>query len=105
MPGACSIWPIILHDEAQGSALSDECMDNYLEISMQPQKNIVLVAHDNKKQDLLEWTKFNRDLLAQHRLYATGTTGLLCGVQSGDRGFYDFLDLDDRRVSAPGAEL
>lgn len=58
-------------------------MDNYLKIEMQQQKNIVLVAHDNKKQDLLEWAKFNRDLLAQHRLYATGTTGLLLEKELG----------------------
>jgi methylglyoxal synthase len=38
-------------------------------------KRIALVAHDNKKQSLLEWAKFNRDLLAQHDLCATGTTG------------------------------
>jgi methylglyoxal synthase len=58
-------------------------MDDYLKISMQQQKNIVLVAHDNKKQDLLEWAKFNRGLLAQHRLYATGTTGLLLEKELG----------------------
>src|SRR5690606_7187752 len=29
----------------------------------------------NKKRDLLEWAKFNRDLLAHHQIYATGTTG------------------------------
>jgi methylglyoxal synthase len=40
-------------------------------------KKIALVAHDNKKRDLLEWAKFNRDLLAQHALYSTGTTGRL----------------------------
>ncbi len=39
------------------------------------EKKIALVAHDNKKQDLLEWARFNRDLLACHILYATGTTG------------------------------
>ncbi len=44
-------------------------------IAMQPDKKIALVAHDNKKQDLLEWAKYNRDLLSHHEVYATGTTG------------------------------
>ena len=42
---------------------------------MRHDKKIALVAHDNKKKDLLEWAKFNRVLLANHTLYATGTTG------------------------------
>ena len=41
------------------------------------QKNIALVAHDHKKRDLLEWARFNQGLLAQHAIYATGTTGKL----------------------------
>jgi methylglyoxal synthase len=44
-------------------------------ILMLPRKRIALVAHDNKKQDLLEWARFNRETLEQHDLYATGTTG------------------------------
>jgi len=44
-------------------------------IVMGRDKKIALVAHDNKKQDLLEWARFNRDLLAQHDVCATGTTG------------------------------
>jgi methylglyoxal synthase len=47
----------------------------YKKISMGQGKKIGLVAHDNKKRDLLEWAKFNRDLLARHEVYATGTTG------------------------------
>lgn len=37
--------------------------------------NIALVAHDQKKQGLTEWAKFNQDALVQHNLIATGTTG------------------------------
>lgn len=49
----------------------------YQKIPLRKKKKIALVAHDNKKSDLLEWTRFNKDLLAQHELYATGTTGML----------------------------
>jgi methylglyoxal synthase len=41
------------------------------------QKKIALVAHDHKKADLLEWVRYNRLTLAQHEIYATGTTGKL----------------------------
>jgi methylglyoxal synthase len=50
---------------------------------MKPDKKIALVAHDNKKSDLVEWTKFNKTLLANHKIYATGTTGMILENELG----------------------
>lgn len=69
-------------------------------------KKIALVAHDNKKSDLLEWARFNRDLLAEHHVYSTGTTGRMLEeelnipvvrVQSGPLG-------GDQQIGAKIAE-
>ncbi len=43
--------------------------------TMASKKHIALVAHDNQKDDLLEWAHYNRTSLSRHHLYATGTTG------------------------------
>ncbi len=40
-------------------------------------KNIALVAHDNRKKDLIEWVGWNHKILVNHRLVCTGTTGRL----------------------------
>ena len=40
-------------------------------------KRIALVAHDNKKAELIEWALYNKEALTRHRLYGTGTTGKL----------------------------
>jgi len=44
---------------------------------MENEKRVALVAHDERKDDLLDWVRQNRDKLAYHKLYATGTTGKL----------------------------
>ncbi len=44
---------------------------------MEKKKNIALVAHDNRKKDLMEWVEWNYETLIQHNLICTGTTGRL----------------------------
>jgi methylglyoxal synthase len=48
---------------------------NYTLLPIQRVKNIALVAHDNKKNDLLEWARWNKPMLQNHNIFATGTTG------------------------------
>jgi methylglyoxal synthase len=48
-------------------------------------RRIALIAHDHKKQDLLEWADYNREILIDHALFATGTTGRLLGDELGLR--------------------
>ncbi len=38
-------------------------------------KTIALVAHDNRKKDLIEWVEYNRGTLSKHKMVCTGTTG------------------------------
>lgn len=42
---------------------------------MKKRKTIALVAHDNRKHDLVEWVSFNYEIVLQHDLVCTGTTG------------------------------
>jgi methylglyoxal synthase len=58
-------------------------------IAMEPKKNVALVAHDNRKTDLLQWARYNRETLAQHNLFGTGTTG---------RMLTEELDLEVKRL-------
>lgn len=50
---------------------------NQKQVTMAGRKRIALVAHDGKKQGLVEWAKFNRAVLVEHEVWATGTTGSL----------------------------
>lgn len=51
--------------------------------TMPAQKHIALVAHDNRKQELLRWVQENQDTLKNHHLYATGTTGHILARETG----------------------
>ena len=47
------------------------------------QKRIALVAHDGRKDDLLEWVNFNKTTLSRHFLVGTGTTGKVISEKTG----------------------
>ena len=53
---------------------------------MNKQLTIALVAHDNRKADMVEWAKYNSDTLSRHRLICTGTTGGLIKQAFEEKG-------------------
>jgi methylglyoxal synthase len=50
---------------------------------MTANRHIAMIAHDNKKVELLAWADYNRLTLSTHRLYATGTTGAMLEYELG----------------------
>ncbi|WP_018962504.1 methylglyoxal synthase [Coprothermobacter platensis] len=52
-------------------------------IEMGEMKRIALIAHDNRKQDLLDWASYNVETLKEHQLYATWGTGTLLEDELG----------------------
>ena len=56
--------------------------DEYITFTIGRQKKIALIAHDSKKQDLVEWVQDNIDILKSHFLCGTGTTARLIAEQT-----------------------
>jgi methylglyoxal synthase len=57
--------------------------ENQHKLEMGTRKNIALIAHDNRKKELLEWVAFNKGTLSKHNLFGTGTTGGLITSKIG----------------------
>ena len=55
----------------------------YLTMTIEKQKNIALIAHDNKKKDLIEWCEENKEILKKHFLSGTGTTARMITDYTG----------------------
>ena len=64
-------------------------MDNKVEFVIGKQKHIALIAHDNKKGEMIAWCAQNADILKGHFLYGTGTTARMIAEHTGlpIRGF------------------
>ena len=58
-------------------------MIKYLTMTIEKQKNIALIAHDGKKQDMLKWCMDNKEILQQHNLSGTGTTARMIADHVG----------------------
>ena len=56
---------------------------DYITSTIQKQKNIALIAHDNKKKDLIAWCEKNKEILKRHFLCGTGTTARLITDKTG----------------------
>ena len=56
---------------------------NLIKIKFPMKKRIALVAHDSRKKDMLDWASYNKNLLTERELYATGTTGMILERELG----------------------
>ena len=50
---------------------------DYLPMTIRKQKNIALIAHDQKKRELIQWCNEHKDILSKHFLCGTGTLSLI----------------------------
>ena len=56
---------------------------DYLTMTIRKQKNIALIAHDQKKRGLIEWCEANKEILSKHFLCGTGTTARMITESTG----------------------
>ncbi|MEQ9443600.1 MAG: methylglyoxal synthase [Cyclobacteriaceae bacterium] len=77
---------------------------------MKAKKTVALVAHDNKKPDLLDWVRKHIDLMVNYQLFATGTTGTYLEEGTKDIGALQIQKLlsgplgGDQQIGAKIAE-
>jgi len=55
----------------------------FITLTIEKQKNIALIAHDNKKREMIEWCEENKEILKQHFLCGTGTTARMISEHTG----------------------
>jgi len=61
----------------------DNMMEDFVTFTIPKQKTIALIAHDGKKQELIDWCAENQEILRNHFLCGTGTTARLVAERTG----------------------
>ena len=57
--------------------------EEFITLTIEKQKNIALIAHDNKKAELIDWCNEHKEILKKHFLCGTGTTARMITDQTG----------------------
>ena len=57
--------------------------EEFITLTIEKQKNIALIAHDNKKAELIDWCNEHKEILTKHFLCGTGTTARMITDQTG----------------------
>lgn len=57
--------------------------EDFITLTIGRQKNIALIAHDNKKPELIQWCEANKEILKKHFLCGTGTTARMISEKTG----------------------
>ena len=63
--------------------MTDKINDEFVTLALGKQKNIALIAHDGKKQEMLDWCEWNKEILSKHFLSGTGTTARMITERIG----------------------
>ena len=64
-------------------AMNEIIEDDFITLTLGKQKNIALIAHDGKKQEMLDWCEWNKEILSKHFLSGTGTTARMITERIG----------------------
>jgi len=63
--------------------MNENISDEFITLTLGKQKNIALIAHDGKKQEMLDWCEWNKEILSKHFLSGTGTTARIITERTG----------------------
>ena len=72
---------------------------------MKRKLKVALVAHDNRKVDIIDWVIYNSDFLSHHSLVCTGTTGTLVKEALASEGVHPDMQIMSSGPMGGDAEI